>query len=290
MNDISVSIIIVNFNTKEFTRNCINSIFKHLSNISFEIIVVDNGSSDGSVEYLQTLFTDIIIISTGENLGFGYGNNIGFCRSNGEYLLLLNSDTILIKDIITPLLNFYSVNKNLNIGVLGSLLISEDIEVLHSFGEFPYILRLRLDHYVHRNQSFVLEEIKNKYYSEVDIVSGALMFMERTVFERFNGFDTNIFLYEEEMELQFRMKKNNYISIIINEKGVVHFEGKSSSSYFKRKCSFLSLCYIMRKHLPYFLYCLFRIKWIIYSIIFFKNPKISLNEKINYLKLTILKK
>jgi GT2 family glycosyltransferase len=285
-----VSVIIINYNTKTLTSACINSVLKYHRFLSFEIIVVDNGSTDGSVEYLYTSFPNIIIISTGKNLGFGSGNNIGVNRSKAKYILLLNSDTIVIKNIITPFIEFYSTHKNLNIGVLGYLLISENSDVLHSFGKFPYLLRSHLKSCVNMKLSYIISNIEKNYFSEVDIISGALMFMERSVFNSFQGFDPNIFLYEEELELQYRMKKDGFVSIIINEKGVIHLEGKSSSGYFKRKCSFLSLCYIMKKHLPYSLYVLFRMKWIIYALIFFKNPRISIKEKLAYLELVLLNK
>lgn len=289
MEKILVSIIIVNYNTKELTKNCISSVLRHLSSISIEIIVVDNGSNDSSVEFLKNLFPNIVIISNRNNLGFGHANNIGIENSSGKYILLLNPDTLLIKDIITPFIKFYNTHKHLKIGVLGSLLISKDSDILHSFGNFPFNLKLYFKNYISKREDFILNKIEKNYYSEVDIVVGANMFMERTVFNKFQGFDTNIFLYEEELELQYRMKKSSFISIVLNEKSIIHIEGQSSSSYFKRKCMFLSLCYINKKHLPYFLYLFFRIKCFFYAIIFFKNPKITLKEKVNYLKLTIYK-
>lgn len=284
-----VSFIIINFNTKNLTCACVSSIIKHHNSTNYEIIIVDNGSTDGSIEYLRDSFPNILIISTGKNLGFGFGNNIGVNNSKGEYIILLNSDTIVIKDIVTPFLEFYSTHQQMKLGALGHLLLSESYHIVHSFGKFPFFLRLQLDSYVKMKESYVMSTIEKNYFSEVDIISGALMFMKKSVFNSFQGFDTDIFLYEEELELQYRMRKNGFISIIINEGGVIHLEGKSSSSYFKRKSSFLSLCYIMKKHLPFYQYAIFRFKWIIYAIIFFKNPKIDLREKIDYLRLTFSK-
>jgi GT2 family glycosyltransferase len=289
MNNIDISIIIVNFKTKELTKNCISSLLKFHPSISLEVIVVDNNSGDGSVEYLQTAFPNIITISLHKNFGFGYGNNIGVQNANGKYILLLNSDTIVIKNIITPFIEFYNAYRNVNIGVLGSLMTSEDFNAVHSFGNFPSLLRSHIGKNINRNELIIINKIETNYYAEVNIVSGANMFMEKDVFDRFNGFDTNIFLYEEEMELQYRMNKMNLKSIVINEKGIVHLEGKSSSNYYKRKQSFLSLCYVMKKHLPYYTYCYYRVIRTIYAIIFFKNPRITLKEKIDYLKLTLKK-
>ena len=97
---IDVSVIIVNYNTKDLLRDCINSVIEQTKNISFEIIVSDNGSSDGSIEMLKAEFPKVIILNNKENLGFGKANNRGAEISNGKYLFLLNSDTVLLNNAI----------------------------------------------------------------------------------------------------------------------------------------------------------------------------------------------
>ncbi|MEI6576788.1 MAG: glycosyltransferase family 2 protein [Bacteroidota bacterium] len=287
--DIWVSIIIVNFSTKELTARCIQSIIDCSVKFSYEIIVVDNNSSDNSVEFLRKYFSNITIISMAENLGFGSGNNFGVKVAKGRFILLLNSDTIFIADILSSFIAFHLNSNVSNIGVLGSLMISEEFDIVHSFGNFPAILRYGKKFDKQRKESSIIREIESNYYSRVDIVSGANMFMERELFISLNGFDSNIFLYEEELDLQYRMNLNNLYSFIINERGIIHLEGKSSSNYFKRKHSFISLAYVVRKHMPFIIYMIHRIQWAIYAMIFFKNIKIGFNEKLKYLKLVLSK-
>ena len=283
MDQILVSIIIVNYNTKELTKNCIDSFFKHILTTVIEIIVVDNHSNDDSVNYLRHHFSNVIIIPNNQNLGFGYANNVGVQKASGKYILLLNSDIILINDIISSFVNAFERNKHLKIGVLGSLLLSDKLEIIHSFGGFPYFLRKYLPGGEHKK---LTRNADDGLFGEVDVVVGADMFMERATYLRFNGFDENIFIYEEEMELQYRMRKEGLVSLITNDKGIIHLKGMSSSNFFQRKCSLISLCYIMKKHLPFSLYIFYRIKCIVYALIFFKNPRIPLHEKLSYLKLS----
>jgi len=275
------SIIIVNYNTRELTRDCINAVVAHFTPLQYEIIVVDNHSADGSVAYLQQLFPFITVIANNKNHGFGTANNIGAASANGEYIFLLNSDTIVINNMLSKFVDFYNKNSHLNPGVLGSLLLSQDSEVVHSYGHFPYPLK----------QFTKSEEVENELmihdFAPVDIIVGADMFMKQSVFELFGGFDTNIFLYEEELELQYRMQKSGYPSLLLNEKGIIHLEGKSSGSFFKRKCSFISLCYIYKKHLPWYGYLFCRIKMCVYALIFFKNSRTTWQEKVAYLKLSL---
>lgn len=275
------SIIIVNYNTRELTRDCIKAVKAHFTPLLYEIIVVDNHSADGSVEYLQQLFPFITVIANDKNHGFGTANNIGVARAIGEYIFLLNSDTIVINNVLSKFVNFYTKNGHSNPGVLGSLLLSQDNEVVHSYGDFPYPLQ----QFAKGKQ--VQRELAIHYFTRVDIIVGADMFMKKAVFELFGGFDTNIFLYEEELELQYRLQKSGYPSLLLNEKGIIHLEGKSSDSFFKRKCSFISLCYIYKKHLPWYMYLFYRIKMTVYALIFFKNPRTSWQEKVAYLKLSI---
>lgn len=290
MDEDFTSIIIVNYKTRELTSECIHSLVKYTPSDSYEIIVVDNASDDGSVEYLVNQFPEFQIVKSDVNVGFGAANNIGVSKAIGKYLFLLNPDTILIGNILSVFIRFYKKHNQLKIGTLGSVLLSPDFKILHSFGSnFPLGMKRYLKNYRVKNERNSFAQIEKEYFTEVDIVVGANMFMERKVFNDFSGFDTNIFLYEEELELQYRMQKSGYASIVLKEKMIIHLEGKSSADYFKRKCSFLSLCYVTKKHLPYYFYLMYRFTLVFYAITFFKNPRTSWHEKLAYLKLTIFK-
>jgi GT2 family glycosyltransferase len=160
--------------------------------------------------------------------------------------------------------------------------------VIHSFGNFPFPLRLLTGKC--KSKADTLKDVEKNYFAPTKIVVGADMFIKRTVFEEAGGFDENIFLYEEELELQYRLQQKGYTQFVINEKSIIHLEGQSSDSWFKRRNSFISLCYVNKKHLPYGLYLLSRLRMILFAFIFFKNPRTSWKEKTDYLKLSILAK
>jgi GT2 family glycosyltransferase len=274
-----VSILIVNYKTKELTADCIRSLQLCCNPSSYEVIVIDNGSGDASVVYLKNLFSQATIIESEKNIGFGSANNVASKHANGEY--------IVTKDILPAFIKFYTEHKQLKPGVIGSLLIDEKGNVIHSGGKFSF--PLRHFSFAKKNRS-TIDEIKQNYFGPVNVVVGADMFMEKAVFDSFGGFDENIFLYEEELELQYRMLLKGYTPFLINEKAIIHLEGKSSGNWFKRRCSFISLCYVYKKHLPHWLYSITRLRMILFAFIFFKNPKTSWKEKVDYLKLSIFKK
>ncbi len=281
------SVIIVNYQTKELTADCVSSIFRQFTPGSFEVLVVDNNSCDGSVEYLQQRFPNIQVFANTKNVGFGAANNYAAKKAKGDFILLLNSDTIVTNNVLEKYLSFFNNNKDLPISCLGSFMVDQDAAVVHSFGSFPWPLNKMVINKQPPADIMSRVNLKEQYCTAVDIVVGANLFVEKKTYDEYKGFDEQIFLYEEELELQFRMRKNGLVSFMINEQGIIHLEGKSSGSWFKRKCSFISLCYIYKKHLPAWLYYTVRVKSFIYAILFFKNPKTTFAEKINYLKLSV---
>ena len=137
---VDVSIVIVNYNTKELTMQCINSIFNKTEGVSFEVIVIDNSSKDGSVELLSA-DSRIKFIESGGNIGFGRANNIGIKYSEGKYILFLNSDTILLNNAIKMMFDFMEQHVELKIGALGTILLNEEHNRTHSYGKLPTILQ-----------------------------------------------------------------------------------------------------------------------------------------------------
>ena len=133
-----ISVIIVNYNTKELTFECIKSIYEHTKEIDFQIIVIDNASNDDSVHYLKEKFPFIDIIQSQSNLGFGMANNLGVKISKGDFLFFLNSDTKLIENSIKCFYDFFVQNeRELNLGILGCKLINENFQPSSIGGQFP---------------------------------------------------------------------------------------------------------------------------------------------------------
>ncbi len=252
MQEIEVSIIIVNYNTIELLRDCIKSIKEKTLEVSYEIIVSDNGSKDGSIEMLKTEFPDVILIENNYNLGFGKANNIGAKKAHGKYFFFLNSDTLLINNAIDL---FYKNEKKDNY-ILGSYLLNSDLQMTWSYGTFQkpvtYIKRFQTDFFPRwifeirreKAQRQLKEEIKEK---SVDFVTGADLFVSKKIFNELNGFDERIFMYSEDTDLGRRASLLGYKSWLITEPQIIHLEGKSSTNSAKK--------HIMReKSLLYYLW------------------------------------
>jgi GT2 family glycosyltransferase len=253
-----VSIIIVNYNTKQLTNACIDSVGKHTSNLNYEIILVDNASSDGSQEVFRNRY-DILFIESDVNLGFGRANNLGAEKAKGNFLFFLNSDTLLIENSIKILHDFYIINqKQLNIGVLGCQLLDREMAVSNSGGIFPTPLNdVYLYFKIIVEKIFKFNTIKKADhfllpYCKIDMVSGADMFIKKNIFDGINGFDKDFFLYYEETDLQKRISNLGFHNFLIPTTRIIHLEGSSfgtnKTSNFKRIITQESRNRYFRKH------------------------------------------
>lgn len=250
---IDVSVIIVNYNTKSLLRDCINSVIYQTKDISFEIIVSDNGSSDGSIEMLKSEFPKVIVLDNKDNLGFGKANNRGAEISNGKYLFLLNSDTILLNNAIKEFYDYAEKNEKL---LLGSYLYDRDHKITVSYGRFASRLTM-LKRIIYVKFPFVLKfRLKAKPLTiipiekDIDYICGADLFVEKKVFEELKGFDENIFMYCEDEDLCLRALKKNYKCRVITTPKIIHLEGKSSKiSKTKKRIMLASYMYYSKKNL-----------------------------------------
>lgn len=238
-----VSIIIVNYNTKELIKNCINSIYKYTNDIEFEIIVSDNGSLDGSIEMIKSEFPNVILIENNANLGFGKANNKGLKIAKGKYIFYLNSDTVLLNNAVKIFYDYWEQNPNKNeIGALGCNLLDGEGNVTSSYANFPDINKSIIDGikanyglwklFVLRAFGFNVNQKKSipnyeKKIGEIDFVVGADLFLLNN---NYALFDENIFLYSEETDLQFQLMKMGKKRFLIDGPQIVHYEGQSSKS------------------------------------------------------------
>lgn len=252
-----VSIIIVNYNTLQLTQNCIESIVEKTTEIEYEIIVVDNASTDGSREMLSQ-DSRIKYIYSDSNGGFGYGNNRGMELAQGKYFLLLNSDTLLINNAVKEFYDYAESHHPKT--VYGCYLEGEDGSYRGSFHFFPAFTIRQFFHRMIRRQNYTPDYI-NK---EVECICGADMFFPRTGYETVGGFNERIFLYGEEGELQYRLKKAGYSCFIINTPRIQHLEGKSSTPSIWKDCIKLKSHFVILKtHMCYFTYILARLYYAI---------------------------
>jgi hypothetical protein len=230
-----VSIIIVNYNTCDITRNCLKSIFEQTKDINFEVIVSDNGSKDGSVEMIKEEFPQVVLIENNANLGFGAANNRGLKIAKGKYIFYLNSDTILLNNAIKIFYDYWENSQEKDkIGALGGNLLNEKKEFMHSYGIFPNFLkevvlvasRLILTFFLWlfrlKRKAKTQSEI-HKYIGDVDYLTGADLFMRNN---QFAFFDERFFLYYEETYLQKQLKMAGLRRILIDGPEIIHLEGQ----------------------------------------------------------------
>lgn len=251
-----VSIIIVNYNTKNLVQECIKSIYDKTKDIEFEIILVDNASIDGSKELFTNYSNSIIYIYNNENVGFGTANNIGAKTASGKYLFLLNSDTLIVENSIKIFYDY--MEANLDIKACGGNIINSNYQNSLIGGNFPSLQTdfLGIGFYKFFKSYFrfkfsvgqTISDLKNQ---EIEYIIGADIFIRKEVFDIMNGFDCDFFMYYEEVDLFKRMSKMKYKSIIIPNTSIIHLEGKSSSglvSVNKYKMKYRSKMLYYRKH------------------------------------------
>lgn len=224
-----VSIILVSYNTKDLTRDCLKSVYEKTQGVEFEIFVVDNNSHDGSAEMIEREFPEVRLIRNSENKGFGAANNIAIRQSNAKYIFCLNTDTILLNNAVKIFFDFMEQPENQNVGVCGGALYDSDNCPTNYGGQFPSIL--------HILQKFGLRNIFKKktinYEKDiinVDYITGADIFFRKSVLDLVGLFDENFFMYYEETDLCFRIKKQGYnVKLIIDAK-IIHLESKSCTN------------------------------------------------------------
>ncbi|MBW4644601.1 MAG: glycosyltransferase family 2 protein [Goleter apudmare HA4340-LM2] len=226
---ISISIILVNYNGAEVLPDCLSSIEKYIDTLTCEIILVDNASTDGSLELVKENYPQIRLIKNSKNLGFGAGNNAGARIAYGEFLFLLNTDTVLTSNILLHLIDL--IQADTKIGIIGPKLLNPDgslqISVSPALG-IKGEYQARQIHQAYQNVSNLnLIEQKFQEIQEVDIVVGAAFFIRSSLFQELGGFDENFFMYFEESDLCQRAQYLGYKIIYTPYVSLIHLRGYS---------------------------------------------------------------
>ena len=231
-----LSVIILNYNVRFFLEQCVLSVQKALENIDSEIIVIDNNSSDDSCAMMKSLFPSIKLIENKENIGFPKGNNIGVANAKGEYICILNPDTVVAEDTFLKILNSQLATRNsqLNTGIIGCKLIDGKGNFL------PESKRGIPTPFVAFTKIFGLYKTSNlfgKYYAQhltenqsgkVDILVGAFMVMKRNLYNEIGGFDENCFMYSDDIDLSFMALQKGKSNYYFHETTVIHYKGEST--------------------------------------------------------------
>lgn len=261
-----VSIVIVNWNAKEFLEGCLHSVFNSNGRLSLEVLVVDNASKDGSAAMVNGRFPGVRVISNGINRGFAKANNQGIRASTGRYILLLNPDTVLMPGALERLVEYLEANPAA--GAVGPRMHGPRGETLESFSHFPGPRLLA------RGVAIVLtgkyyrdEHLKSLEPRQVDWVGGACLMVRREALEQVGLLDEKFFMYWEEADLCLRLRRQNWKTYYVPESQVIHYLGRSAA---KAEDHVLihgillqawgkSAAWFLKKHYPLWVRFLFRV-------------------------------
>ncbi len=253
-----LSIIIVNYNVKEFIQNLLHSIAKAARNIQYETIIVDNASNDGSVEFLKEKYPEVKLIANKENLGFSKANNLGLKIAKGKYFLLLNPDTLLREDTLQKMIEFFKTVPDA--GMAGCKILNPDgslqLACRRSFpGPWTSFCKVTgLSTLFPKSKIFARYNLtyldENQTY-EVDAISGSFMMLKKEVFDNIGGLDEDFFMYGEDLDLCYRVQKSGYKVYYVHSTQIIHYKGESTkrSSIDETKIFYDAMNLFVKKHL-----------------------------------------
>ncbi|OYQ41559.1 glycosyltransferase family 2 protein [Flavobacterium aurantiibacter] len=223
---VELSVIIVNYNGKRFLQDCLDSLYRSLDNITFEIIVLDNNSTDDSCCFLQTNFPEVELIQSAVNLGFGKGNNKAVELANGNYLLLINNDTVVL-DPISPALDLLKSDNT--IGVIGINMLNGDAKYLTAAGNFPNFKNmLRMKYLLQLSGDFKTQDFKRDSY-DVDWLGGSFLLLNKETYTKVGGFDQDYFMYVEDVDLCRKIANLGLRRVFFPKISYLHFVGFNKS-------------------------------------------------------------
>ena len=249
-----LSVIIVSYNTRQMTLDCLRTLFAKLAGLSAEVIVVDNASSDGSVSAIRAQFPQVRVIENTLNCGFGAANNRAMAEAQGRFLLLLNSDAFPLPGALQVLTDYLRSHER--VGAVGPRLLNVDGSLQRSCFRFPSPGRAWVENLwfsaLLPNHPVVGDYRRWPHDTErdVDSVIGACMLIRHEVYRQIGGFDEQFFMYSEETDWQRRMRDHGWHIAFTPHAEVTHLGGASGAAEAPRvrKHFFDSLDYYERKH------------------------------------------
>jgi GT2 family glycosyltransferase len=255
-----LSVLLVNYNDREHLSRCLSSLKGQIENISHEIVIVDNDSSDGSQDFIRETYPDVRLICNSENVGFARANNRGLQECGGEFVLLLNTDTIVMPDAIEILMT--AIKSNPGLGAVGPALLLKEDKFQVSFGQkvsfFPELLQKGLLNHFYRIWLRVSRKTRN-----VGWLSAACLLLRHRVLQDVGLFDETFFLYFEDIDLCVHIRKLGYSLLFQPRARVFHVGGATTANmkllsryhyrrsqlYFYRKHNSKTSCFLLRSYL-----------------------------------------
>lgn len=231
-----LSIIIISYNTKQLTIDCIKSVLDQTRKTSYELIIIDNQSPDGSAEAIRKEFPDINLIASEENLGFAKANNLAAEKANGEYILLLNPDTVILDNAIDRLMEFAAEKPDAGIWGGRTLYGDKSLNPTSCWKRMTlwnvFCRTSGLTGIFPRSEFFNSESYgkwKRDSIREVDIVTGCFLLITKELWNRLDGFDPAFFMYGEEADLCLRAAKIGATPTVTPEATIIHYGGASEA-------------------------------------------------------------
>lgn len=221
-----LSVVILNYNVRYFLELCLKSVEAAIQDIDAEIIVVDNFSPDDSCDMVKALFPKVILIENTVNYGFSKGNNIGVAKAKGEYVCILNPDTVVAEDTFTTLLAF--AENTPDVGIVGCKLIDGTGQFLPESKRNIPTPWVSLQKIFGHSKPYYANHLYENETGKVEILVGAFMLLKRQVYNEILGFDEDFFMYGEDMDISYRVLKAGYQNYYSATTTVIHYKGEST--------------------------------------------------------------
>jgi GT2 family glycosyltransferase len=242
---LKLSIVILNYNAAAFLELCIYSVLRAAKNIDSEIIVADNNSTDESLEMLASVYGDRIkVIVHEENYGFSKGNNVAVAQAQGNYLCILNPDTLVGEKVFEECLAFAQAEPKS--GFIGVQLIDGTGKHLPESKRHVPTPKVARNKIMGNDRGYYFKEIGNDKRGKVDVLVGAFMFCNKSVYDDCGGFDERYFMYGEDIDLSYTALQKGYQNYYLGDQKVIHFKGESTIKdevYLKRFYGAMGLFY-----------------------------------------------
>ena len=224
--EIELSVVIVNYNGAKYFKKCLDSLYQNLAGINFEIIILDNNSSDHSRDYIKENFPEVKLIESKTNHGFGKGNNEAVKHSKAKHLLLINNDTIVL-DNLKPVLNYLKSDES--IGVVGINMLNGEGNYIPAVGNFPTVANLFLmKKLLQISKEFINGKFSKSAY-EVDWLGGSFLMLPKSIYDKIGGFDEEYFMYVEDVDFCKKIADIGYKRVFLPNYSYVHFVGFTKS-------------------------------------------------------------
>lgn len=234
-----LSIVIVNWNTRALLLDCLASVYHTICDLSFEVFVVDNASSDGSVEAVQKEYPEVIIIRNERNLGFGAANNKGLARMQGKYALLLSTDIVLTEEAVIKL--YRLMEQKSDVAFACGQLLNADGSKQNSIANFPSFLSLICNETILRilmPKKFPSKRLEYKEPIEVDSCIGACLMVRKEAMDRVGIFDERYFVFMEETDWALSMRNAGWKSFFVPNARIYHLQGQTAGHNVRARIMF----------------------------------------------------